>query len=387
MISKDDRARESASRNRLEKTLSAVQPIDAESVSNARARLDRLTKPQGSLGRLEDIAARVCGIQRTVKPKTDQRLIIVCAADHGVCAEGVSAYPSTVTPQMVANFMAGGAAINALARATGIGLWVIDVGVDSSSDATDSMTDQTNAVRMLFRRVRRGTRNMVHEAAMSEVELLEALAVGIDAAELAASHGVTLVGLGDMGIGNTTAASAITAALLNKRAAEVTGRGTGLTDVALEHKVQVIDRALDRHQLRADEPFEILRALGGLEIAALCGVCFGAAAARLVVVVDGFITTAAALVAVALCPEVAHYLVAAHLSPEPGHALQLDYLRQRPLLNLDMRLGEGTGAALGMNVIVAACAAFNEMATFESAGVSGRHDPKDSRPDTQARSC
>jgi nicotinate-nucleotide--dimethylbenzimidazole phosphoribosyltransferase len=382
----DDRARESALRSRVEKTLAAVQPIDVESVSAARARLDRLTKPRGSLGRLEDIAARVCGIQRTVTPTADKRLIIVCAGDHGVCAEGVSAYPSAVTPQMVANFIAGGAAINALASATGTGLWVIDVGVDGSED-TGSATDEASAVRMICRRVRRGTRNMVQEAAMSEVELLEALAVGIDAAEHAASRGISLVGLGDMGIGNTTAASAITAALLNKRASEVTGRGTGLTDEALEHKIQVIDRALARHRLRADEPLEILRSIGGLEIAALCGVCMGAAAGRLVVVVDGFITTAAALIAVAISPDVGDYLIAAHLSPEPGHALQLQHLRQRPLLNLDMRLGEGTGAALAMNVIVAACAAFNEMATFESAGVSERQASENSSRDNAARSC
>jgi nicotinate-nucleotide--dimethylbenzimidazole phosphoribosyltransferase len=348
----------------LDQTLSAVQPIDAESVSKARARLDRLTKPRGSLGRLEDLAARVCGIQRTITPTAGKRLIIVCAADHGVCAENVSAYPSAVTPQMVANFMAGGAAINALARATGIELWVIDVGVDASGPYDG------NAARIISRRVRRGTRNMVHEAAMTELELLEALTAGIDAAERAAAEGFSVVGLGDMGIGNTTAASAITAALLDKPAGSVTGRGTGLDDAGFRHKVEVIDRALARHELRADRPLDILRAVGGLEIAALCGVCIGAAAARLVVVVDGFITTAAALVAAALSPRIGPYLVAAHLSPEPGHTLQLAHLDQRPLLSLEMRLGEGTGAALAMHVILAACAAFNEMATFESAGVS-----------------
>jgi nicotinate-nucleotide--dimethylbenzimidazole phosphoribosyltransferase len=211
---------------------------------------------------------------------------------------------------------------------------------------------------------------MVREPAMSEMEMLEAIVVGIEEAARAAAEGVELLGIGDMGIGNTTAASAITASLTSRPPQQVTGRGTGIDDAALSRKVDVIERALARHRPRADRPLDILASVGGLEIAALCGLCLGASAHRFVVIIDGFIATSAALLAVALCPAVSEYLFAAHRSPEPGHSVQLERLKERPLLCLDMRLGEGTGAALAMSLIGAACTAFTEMATFESAQVS-----------------
>jgi nicotinate-nucleotide--dimethylbenzimidazole phosphoribosyltransferase len=348
----------------LMRVIADVRPADTLSVERARDRLDHLTKPRGSLGRLEEIAARVCGIQATTRPSAAKRLVLICAGDHGVTVEGVSAYPSAVTPQMVANFVRGGAAINAIARSVGANVWVVDVGV------AGSIPDSGEAAQLIARRVRNGTRNMRHEPAMSEFEMLQAIAVGIELATRAADEGVELLGLGEMGIGNTTAASAITAALTGLSPRDVTGRGTGVDEATLSWKVDVIEQTLALHRPRADHAFDVLQTVGGFEIAALCGAYVGAAARRLVVIADGFIATAAALVAVALCPLVAEYLFAGHLSPEPGHAIQLEQLRARPLLQLDMRLGEGTGAALAMSLIGAACAAFNEMATFESAGVS-----------------
>ena len=347
----------------LTRVIAGVRPVDPLCVARARDRLDRLTKPCGSLGRLEEIAARICGIQATTRPSATKRLVIVCAADHGVAVEGVSAYPSAVTPQMVANFVRGGAAINALARSVGADVWIVDIGVAGSIPASG------DAAQLVARRIREGTRNMLREPAMSESEMLQAMAVGVEQATRAADQGVELLGIGDMGIGNTTAASAITAAVIRLPPQQVTGRGTGVDEATLIRKVDVIERTLATHRPRSDRPLEILQTVGGLEIAALCGVCLGGAARRLVVMTDGFITTAAALLAVELCPAVSEYVFAAHLSPEPGHAVQLERLGARPLLHLDMRLGEGTGAALAMTVVGAACAAFNEMATFESAGV------------------
>ena len=348
----------------LARAIAEVRPADPVSIARARERLDRLTKPRGSLGRLEDIAARVCGIQATMRPRAAKRLVIVCAGDHGVAAEGVSAYPSDVTRQMVANFVAGGSAINALARAAGADVWVIDVAV------AGPIPGRGDAARLVSRRIREGTGNFLREPAMSEEEMLEAIAIGCEEAARAASEGVDVLGIGEMGIGNSTAASTVTSALTGVPARQVTGRGTGVDEATFSRKVDVVERALAIHRLRADRPLHVLQTVGGLEIAALCGVCIGAAARRLIVITDGFIATSAALVAVTLCPLVAQYLFAAHLSSEPGHAVQLDRLGERPLLQLDMRLGEGTGAALAMNLVGAACAAFNEMATFESAGVS-----------------
>lgn len=348
---------------RLHSAIGRVRPVDPAWRDRADARLDRLTKPPHSLGRLEWIAARLCAIQQTVTPRAAPRRIVVFAADHGVTAEGVSAYPSAVTAQMVGNFLRGGAGINALARATGADVCVVDVGVAGDIDTSGA------AATFVSRRVQPGTRNMAHEPAMSHDELRSALDVGLDIADAAARDGVAVLACGDMGIGNTTAASAMTAAFTRASASEVTGPGTGIDSDTFVRKVAAVTRALRINQPGGD-PLEILRTVGGLEIAAITGAYVGAAGHRMAIVGDGFIATAAALVAAELCPSWLDYWFAGHLSSEPGHRLQLRYLRQEPLLQLNMRLGEGTGAALAMHLLNAAAAVMNEMATFDSAGVA-----------------
>lgn len=349
---------------RLREAIGRVRPVEVAWRERAEARLDRLTKPPQSLGRLEWIAARLCAIQQTDAPRAAPRRVVVFAADHGVAAEGVSAYPPQVTAQMVGNFLRGGAAINALARTTGADVRVIDVGVTGDIDMSGT------AAAFVSRRVRPGTRNMTHGPAMSHDELAAALDVGLDVAEAASADDVAVIACGDMGIGNTTAASAMTAALTEAMASHVTGRGTGVDSDTLARKVAAVERALKANRPGRD-PLEILRTIGGLEIAAITGACIGAAARRIAIVGDGFIATAAALAAAALCPSFLDYWFAGHLSSEPGHRVQLAHLRQEPLLALDMRLGEGTGAALAMHLLGAAAAVMNEMATFQSAGVDG----------------
>jgi nicotinate-nucleotide--dimethylbenzimidazole phosphoribosyltransferase len=323
-----------------------VEPPDETYAERARARQRQLTKPPGSLGKLESIAVRLAAIQRTERPISLGRRVVVCAANHGVTAEGVSPYPAEVTAQMVANFSAGGAAINALARAAQAEVVVVDAGVS------------------------RGTRNFAREAAMSDDEMRDALELGRAAARSA--EGVALLGLGEMGIGNTTAASAISSALTGLTPSQVTGKGTGLDEAGRRHKAEVIERALALHRLSKDEPLEILRTVGGLEIAALSGLCLEAAQRKVAIVVDGFIASAAFAVAAKLAPVVKDYAFFSHLSPEPGHRALLDFLGVEPILDLGLRLGEGTGAALAMPVLGAAVAAHNEMATFADAGVSDR---------------
>jgi nicotinate-nucleotide--dimethylbenzimidazole phosphoribosyltransferase len=365
MSSEEDRAV-------VKETVQRISPVDRSWIQSAEERQRRLTKPPGSLGRLEEVAGRLCAIQQTLLPRVSRRRIVVFAADHGVAAEGVSAYPAEVTGQMVGNFLAGGAAINALARVAGADLSVVDVGVASEVPGMSAPT--APGLRWVQSRVREGTRNIAREAAMLEAEMLEAMRLGIAEAEQAARDGVTLLGMGEMGIGNSTAASAITATLSGLAPEQVTGPGTGLDPGALRRKVQVVERALAVNGSLAEDPYEVLRKLGGLEIAALCGLSLGGAALRLGLVTDGFIATVAATLAARISPAVIEYLFAAHLSPEPGHRVLLDLVGQRPLLDLEMRLGEGTGAALAMTVIGAAAAAHCEMATFDSAGVSDRGD-------------
>ena len=350
---------------RLHEALGRVRPVDVTWRDRAEARLDELTKPPRSLGRLEWIAARLCAIQETVTPRVVPRRIVVFAADHGVTEEGVSAYPSAVTAQMVGNFLRGGAAINVLARAAAADVCVVDVGVAGDIDAAGQ------AAAFVSRRVRPGTRNMTKGPAMSEDELASALRVGLDIADGAARDGGAVIACGDMGIGNTTAASAMTAAFLGVAAAQVTGPGTGIDGEMLARKIDVVRRALAANQPGRD-PLAILRTVGGLEIAAIAGAYVGAAAHRMAIVGDGFIATAAALVAASICPPFLDYWFAGHRSSEPGHTVQLGFLRQQPLLDLEMRLGEGTGAALAMPLFAAAAAVMNEMATFDSAGVAGR---------------
>lgn len=351
----------------LQKILADVAAVDPSWRQRAEARQAQLTKPPGSLGRLEEIAGRMCAIQQTLAPRSRRRRVVIFAADHGVAREeNVSAYPPEVTRQMVLNFCGGGAAINAIAGAAGAEIDVADIGIAGQRIGEA----QRGAARFYDVRVRKGTNNMTLGAAMNEVEMFSALRVGVEFARGAADEEVALVGLGEMGIGNTTAASAVTAALTGLSPSVVTGRGTGADDQTFACKIHAIERALAANAPDPSNPLDVLHKVGGLEIAGLCGLCLGAAAQRIAIVADGFIATAGAALAVRLCPAVADYLFAAHLSVEPGHAALLELINQKPLLDLNLRLGEGTGAALAMNLIGAALDAFNHMSTFEQAGVS-----------------
>ncbi|HZT30863.1 MAG TPA: nicotinate-nucleotide--dimethylbenzimidazole phosphoribosyltransferase [Bryobacteraceae bacterium] len=346
----------------LDQILEQIRPVDPEWVRAADRRQSQLTKPPGSLGRLEEIANRCAAIRETFSITAGRPRIVLFAADHGVCAEGVSPYPQAVTAQMVANFLRGGAAINALAHAGAIDLQVVDVGVAAPLPASSGLVS---------RKVAAGTRNFCEGPAMTEAQLLAALHTGIELACEAASAGCDVLGFGEMGIGNTTAAAAIAAALTGGSVEAVVGRGAGADDQCLARKISAVRRALALHSAHFRGPLDILARVGGFEIAAMCGFCLGASARRLPVVTDGFIATAAAALAARLHPGAADYLFAAHLSVEPGHRRLLAALGQEPLLSLGMRLGEGTGAALAIQLIRAAVAAFTGMATFASAGVSG----------------
>jgi nicotinate-nucleotide--dimethylbenzimidazole phosphoribosyltransferase len=348
-------------------TIDAIGPLDAPAMATASARQEQLTKPAGSLGRLEALAIQVAGITGEEQPTLAHKAIVVMAGDHGVTAEGVSAYPAEVTPQMVLNFLRGGAAINALAGVVGARVVVVDIGVAGALVHP----------KLLSRRVAAGTANMAQGPAMSREQALDAIAVGIAVVESLAQDGVQVVATGEMGIGNTTAASAITSVLTGSAPAAVTGRGTGIDDAQLARKITVIERALAVNAPDADDGLDVLAKVGGLEIAGLVGVILGAAARRMPVVLDGFIAGSAALVAVKLCPPARDYLIAGHISVERGHRVLLDALGLSPLLNLDLRLGEGTGAALALGIVDGALAAHHQMATFAEAGVSEREDGAD----------
>lgn len=345
----------------LREAIAAIRPLDAEAMAAARQRQDQLTKPMGSLGRLEPLSVQLAGIQRRALPAVERPLVVVAAGDHGITEEGVSAYPSEVTGQMLANFLSGGAAINVFAAAAGASLLVLDAG----SHAT---LDEQPGLRV--RRVRAGTRNFAREPAMTRAEALAAIAFGIEIASEEAARGVDLLAVGEMGIGNTTSASALVAALTGRPPEEVTGRGTGIDDAAWANKCRVISGALDLHQPGLDDGLDALTCVGGFEIAALAGLIIGGARAGIPVLLDGFICGAAALVADRIAPAVRPYLIAGHRSVEPGHWIMLDTLALDPLLALDLRLGEGSGAALAIPLVRAAARLLCEMATFESASVS-----------------
>ncbi len=350
----------------LQELTRGIEPVDANFLEKAEHHLMQLTKPPHSLGRLEELAARFVAITQNLHPKIEKKTIFVLSADHGVAAERVSAYPKEVTQQMVANFVSGGAAINVLARQVGAEVKIVDVGVDA---------DLAEVPYLIRRKIRPGTRNFCAGPAMTIAETLAAMKVGCELAVEAAREGSDLVGMGEMGIGNTTASSALLAVFLQKAPEEVTGFGTGIEEQARARKVETIRRAISVNRANLGTPLPTLAALGGLEIAALCGLVLGAGRCRLPVVVDGFISSVAALIAIEMQPHVADYLYFAHLSPELGHRLLLENLKRRPILDLEMRLGEGTGAALAMGIIEAAVRTYSEMATFETAGVSGRSSP------------
>jgi nicotinate-nucleotide--dimethylbenzimidazole phosphoribosyltransferase len=346
----------------LEEVIGQIAAPPGAYDAQARTHLDALTKPLGSLGRLEDLAAQWFSILRGNIPDPVSKSVYVFAADHGVTAEAVSAYPSEVTRQMVLNFLSGGAAINVLARLNQVDVNVVDVGVDG---------DLAGHAGLAQYKVRRGSRNMLQEPAMSEDELAAAISVGLRLAEAAFAKGNHLIAVGEMGIGNTTAASAMTAALTGMPASLVTGRGTGLDSAAYDHKCRIVDAVLRRHFAHPTAPREILRCAGGLEIAAMTGMMLGAARRQIAIVMDGFISTAAAAIACGMAPAVRGYLFAGHQSQEPGHRVLLAHLNIEPILDLQMRLGEGSGAVLAMPVLEAAMALYQQMATFASAGISG----------------
>lgn len=345
----------------IQDTCRRIQPLDASLREAAQARLNRLTKPLGSLGRLEELASSYVTMTGQIKPNVPHGTVYTFAADHGVAVEGVSAYPREVTPQMVLNFLRGGAGVNVLARHAGVDVRVVDIGVDHEFGPVSGLLD---------RKVMKGTRNLSVEPAMTRAQTERAVTVGIELAEEAVRDGVGLIGTGEMGIGNTTPSAAVTAVMTGRPVADVTGRGTGIDEAGRTHKVAVIQRALDLHRPDQTEPLDVLAKVGGLEIGGLTGLILGAAAARVPVVLDGFIAGAAALIAVGLQPLCREYLIASHRSVEQGHRVILDHLGLKPLLDLDLRLGEGTGACLGMDLVCAAIKIYTEMATFGEAGVS-----------------
>ncbi len=345
----------------LTETIHRVQPVDRALLAEAQKLLDNKTKPLGALGRLEEFARRFAAITGSMAPDTAHKVIYTFAGDHGVVEEGVSAFPKEVTPQMVLNILRGGAGVNVLARHSGVVVRVVDIGVDH---------DFGQVPELVVRKVARGTRNFAKGPAMTREEAVAALEVGISLALEAKERGVAMLGTGEMGIGNTTPSSAIIAVLSGKSAREVTHRGTGINDAALENKIRVIEQGLAINRPDPRDPLDVLAKVGGLEIAGIAGLVLGAAACRIPVVVDGFISTAGALIACELQPLAREYLFAAHESVEIGHRFMLDRLGAEPILDLQFRLGEGTGAALAMGLIEAGVKVLKEMASFAEAGVS-----------------
>jgi len=347
----------------LKKTVDGIVPQDRGWRAKARIRLEQLTMPHWALGRLMDLAEDLAGITRSIKPTVQRKTIVTMAGDHGVTVEGVSKYPSEVTVQMVRNFVAGGAGINALARLNNARVVVVDMGV------AGDLSDLAQAGKIVSRKIANGTQNISIGPAMSVDEAVKCLGAGIEiAAELAATTDV--FGTGDMGIGNTTPSTAIVAALTGCRVAEVAGRGTGIDDTQLKHKIEVIEKSLGVNKPNPSDGIDVLAKVGGFEIGGIAGLILGAASQRKPVIVDGFISTAGALIAQALSPKCTDYIIAAHCSIEPGHRAMLGRLGKYPLLDLELRLGEGTGAALAMNLVDAAVRVLTEISTFEEASVS-----------------
>ncbi len=347
--------------NELKRITGMITPVDRDLIMKTQKRLDNLTKPLGSLGRLEDIAKQICGITGKRSPATGNKTIFVFAADHGVTQEGVSPYPKEVTAQMVCNFLEKGAGINVLASHAGARIVVADLGVASDIRPNPAL---------IVKKTGYGTRNMAKGPAMTRAEALAALTAGIEIFGTEFSNGIDIAGIGEMGIGNTTASSAITACFTGLPVDKLTGRGAGLDDAGLRKKIDVINRALAVNKPDPDDPVDVLAKVGGFEIAGLCGVILAAAAHKVPVVIDGFISSAAALVAYRIEPGTKDYMIAAHSSVEIGQKYIFEQIGIEPLLNLNMRLGEGTGAALAMTIVDAAIKVMTQMATFESAGVS-----------------
>ncbi|MEI6561730.1 MAG: nicotinate-nucleotide--dimethylbenzimidazole phosphoribosyltransferase [Verrucomicrobiota bacterium] len=347
----------------LTKTLQQIQPQDAAFRASAHARLEQLTMPHWALGRLMDLAEDLAGITRSMQPPVARKAVVVMAGDHGVAASGVSLYPQEVTVQMIHNFINGGAGCNALARQVGAQVIVVDAGVAGDLSAL------AQAGKIISKRVAPGTANMHTGPAMTREQAIRSVEAGIEVA-FSLADSIDVFATGEMGIGNTTPSSAIVAALTCSEVEEITGRGTGIDDARLQHKIAVIKEALRVNQPDPADALDILAKVGGFEIGAIAGLILGAAALKKPVIVDGFITTAGALIAQGLSPLSAQYMIAAHRSVEPGHRVAQKHLGKEPLLDLNLRLGEGTGAALAMNIVEASARVLTDVATFAEASVS-----------------
>ncbi|PPD58919.1 nicotinate-nucleotide--dimethylbenzimidazole phosphoribosyltransferase [Dehalogenimonas etheniformans] len=345
----------------LNKTLAAIKPLDKNAMEKAAARQDILIKPQGALGRLEEISIRLAGIQRKAIPVIKNKAIITMAGDHGVVAEKVGNFPQEVTPQMVLNFVHGGAAINVISRQIGARVVVVNMGVAGDLPAN---------IPVVNKLVARGTKNLARGPAMTEAQAIQSIEAGIEVVNSEIDKGLDIVGTGDMGIGNTTPSAAICAVMTGQSVAKVTGRGTGVSDEQLQHKIEVIERAIAVNKPDPKNGIDVLAKLGGFEIGGIAGVIIGAAARGVPVVVDGFISGAAALIAEAIAPQSREYMFLGHLSVEPGHKIMADKLGLKPIVTLDLRLGEGTGAAIGIFIAETSAKILAEMATFGEAGVS-----------------
>lgn len=347
--------------NRLNHIMTNIKPLNVEVQNETAAYLDTLTKPPGSLGKLETLAIQLAGITGNMKPSFTKKSVVVMAGDHGVCEEGVSAFPAEVTPQMVINFLNGGAAVNVLARQARADVHCVDIGV----------AIELKHEKLMSRNVGRGTANMAIGPAMTKEAALQSIVTGAEVAAELVSQGTQMFVTGEMGIGNTTPSAAIFSVLSGNQPSDVVGRGTGVTDERLLHKIRVVEQAIQVNRPHADDPIDVLAKVGGYEIGGLAGLILGAAAHGCPVIIDGFISSAAALVAKCICPDALSYMIASHVSHEQAHVLLLKELGLHPMLQMDMRLGEGTGGVLCLHLVEAACRIMHEMATFESAGISG----------------
>jgi nicotinate-nucleotide--dimethylbenzimidazole phosphoribosyltransferase len=347
--------------DRVRRVVSGIKTPDSNMIKRAGERLDNLTKPQGSLGWLEDIAKSIVGMTGKENPPVKNKVVFTCAADHGVTAEGISAFPKEVTPQMVYNFLRGGAGINVLARHVGARVVVVDMGVAS---------DLTPHKDLIVKKIGYGTKNMAIGPAMTRAEAVACIEAGFDVFMDEFAKGVDIVGTGDMGIGNTTSASAITAVFTKRPVSEVTGKGTGIDDDTFKHKIAVIEKAIAVNRPDPNDAIDVLSKVGGFEIGGLVGIILAAASKRVPVLIDGFISGAAGLVAFGIEPKVKEYMMASHSSVERGHKIILGHIGLSPILDLGLRLGEGTGAALGMGIVEASVKIMTEMASFKEANVS-----------------
>ncbi len=353
---------------KLEEIIDGIKPVDQGWIEKAQERTAQLVMPTRALGRLHEISERVCAIQQTLQPAIDKKTVLIMAGDHGVVTEGVSAYPQEVTPAMVQTFLAGGAGINAISRQVGADVWVVDMGIIPSLD----VSDMPGADRLIVEKVGSGTDNFIKKPAMSQPDAEKAMLIGFKQASKRIEAGADIMGTGDMGIGNTTPSAAIGAVLCGASLDEMVGRGTGVDDAGLARKRDIVRQAIEVNIPDPENGLDVLAKVGGFEIGGIAGTILAGAYHQRAIVVDGFISTAGALIAHALCPTVKDYLFAGHCSEEAGHRIMLKTLGLEPILDLGMRLGEGTGAALAMGVIESALRMFKEVLTFEEAGVANK---------------